>query len=61
MKASDKELTCICRYIQCEDVSVAGDYAPIKVDGSHNSNCGIDERAIVKSNLCYKWRIQYII
>ena len=49
----DKKLTRPCRYIQCKDVSVALDHAPIKVDGSHNSNSGIDERDIVKSNLSY--------
>ena len=48
----DKKLT-TCRYIQCKCVSVACDCAPIKVDGSHDSNSGIDERAIGKSNLSY--------
>ena len=55
--ASDKELTCICRYIQCKCVHVTSDHTPIKVAWSHNSNSGIDERAIDESNLCYNWKI----
>ena len=51
--AGDKKLTRPCRYIQCKHVIVAPDHAPIKVDGSHNRNSGIDERAIVKSDLSY--------
>ena len=47
--AGDKKLT--STYIQCKDVSVAVDCAPIKVDGSHYSNSGIDERAIGKCNV----------
>ena len=51
ISAYDKKLTGPCLYIQCKDVSVAVDRAPIKVEGSHYSNSGIDERAIVKYNV----------
>ena len=47
ISAYGKKLTGPCRYIQCKYVSVAVDHAPIKVDGSHNSNSGVDERTIV--------------
>ena len=50
-RAGNKKLTSM--FIQCEDVVVARDCAPIKVDWPHNSNSGIDERAIGKSYLCY--------
>ena len=46
--AGDKKLTRPCRYIECKCVSVACDCAPI--NGSRNSNSGVDERAIDKSN-----------
>ena len=49
----DKKLTGPCRYIQCKEVLVTSDRAPIKVDGSRNSNSGIDKRAIVKCNVSY--------
>ena len=51
ISAYDNKLTGPCTYIQCKDVSVAVDCAPIKVDGPHNSNSGIDERAIGKCNV----------
>ena len=34
------------------NMSLLPDHAPIKVDGSYNSNSGINERAFGKSNLC---------
>ena len=49
--AGDKKLT--SRYIQCKYVIIAHDCAPIKVDGSHNSNSGVDERTIGESKLSY--------
>ena len=51
ISAYDKKLTGPCTYIQCKDVSVALDHAPIKIAGSHDGNSGIDERAIVKCNI----------